>query len=154
MPITAALEIITTYVHLNLKGNFMEKNKTAGIVLIAIYSALSGLLMFGFGALMMLTSAVPGMPIWITLLCVIFMALGVFLLAAMYGLWSVQTWGLKIAEWLYVISIPLGIISIFPIFPDSEMTTGNTVLQLFGIGLAAFIIYYLSKPNVVALYQD
>jgi uncharacterized membrane protein (DUF2068 family) len=132
----------------------MEKNKTAGIVLIAIYSGLSGLLMFGGGALMMLASAVPDIPIWITLLGVIFMALGVFLLAAMYGLWSVQTWGLKIAKWLYVIFIPLGIISIFPIYPDSEMTTGNTVLQLLGIGLAAFIIYYLSKPNVVALYQD
>lgn len=145
---------MTTDVHLNLKENFMEKNKTAGIVLIAIYSALSGLLMFGVGALMMLASAVPDMPIWISLLGVVSMALGVFLLAAMYGLWSVQTWGLRIAKWLYVISIPLGIISIFPIYPDSEMTTGNTVLQLIGVGLAAFIIYYLSKPNVVALYQD
>ncbi|TVT48407.1 MAG: hypothetical protein FHK82_17750 [Sedimenticola thiotaurini] len=132
----------------------MSKNKPVGIVLIAIYSALSGLLLFGAGALMMLASAVPDMPIWITLLGVIFMALGVFLLAVMYGLWSTQKWGLKIAKWLYVISIPLGIISIFPIYPGSEMTIGNTVLQLLGIGLAAFIIYYLSKPNVVALYQD
>ena len=132
----------------------MNKNKPAGIVLIAVYSALSGLLLFGAGALMMLASAVPDMPIWITLLGVICMALGACLLAAMYGLWSVQIWGLKMAKWLYVISIPLGIISIFPIYPGSEMTTGNTVLQLLGIGSAAFIIYYLSKPNVVALYQD
>ncbi|NQY26728.1 MAG: hypothetical protein HRT92_06065 [Piscirickettsiaceae bacterium] len=132
----------------------MNKNKPVGIVLIAIYSALSGLLIFGLGALMMFASAIPDMPIWITLLGVIFMALGVFLLAAMYGLWSIQTWGLKASKWLYVISIPLGLISIFPIYPDSEMTTANTILQLLGICLAAFIIYYLSKPSVVALYQD
>jgi uncharacterized membrane protein YesL len=87
----------------------------------------------------------------------VFMALGVFLLVAMYGLWSIQTWGLSVAKWIYVVSIPLGVISIFPIFPiypDSEMTTGNTILQLIGIGLAAYITYYLSRPKVVSLYQQ
>jgi len=132
----------------------MNKNKPVGIVLIAIYSALSGLLMFILGALMMFASAIPDMPVWITLVGIIIMVLGVCLLAAMYGLWSIQAWGLKVSKWLYVISIPLGLISIFPIYPDSEMTTANTIMQLIGISVAAFIIYYLSKPSVVALYQD
>jgi len=110
--------------------------------------------MFILGALMMFASAIPDMPVWITLVGIIIMVLGVCLLAAMYGLWSIQAWGLKVSKWLYVISIPLGLISIFPIYPDSEMTTANTIMQLIGISVAAFIIYYLSKPSVVALYQD
>lgn len=131
----------------------MKKNKPAGIVLIAIYSALSGLLTFSIGSVLLLASAVPEMPIWIVLMGIICIVLGVFLLAAVYGLWSIQTWGLKITKWLYVISIPLSVVSIFPVYPDSEMTTGNTVLQIVGIGLAMIIIYYLSKPRVVTLYQ-
>ncbi|WP_419769981.1 MAG: hypothetical protein ACNI3C_11680 [Candidatus Marinarcus sp.] len=132
----------------------MNKNKPLGITLIAIYSALSGLFIFGIGLLMMLSSAVPSMDMWITLISVLLVVLGVFLLAATYGLWSLQTWGLNITKWLYIISIPMGILSIFPIYPHSEMTTANTVLQLLGIALDIFIIYYVLKPNVVALYQD
>jgi DMSO reductase anchor subunit len=131
----------------------MKKNKPAGIVLISIYSALSGLLTFSVGSVMLLASAVPEMPAWVVLLGIICVVLGVFLLTAVYGLWSVQPWGLKITKWLYVISIPLGVVSIFPVYPGSEMTSGNTILQIAGIGLAMIIIYYLSKPKVVTLYQ-
>lgn len=131
----------------------MKKNKPAGIILIAIYSALSGLLMFALGSVLILINAIPEMPVWIILLGIIPTVMGVFLLTAVYGLWSVQPWGLTMTKWLYVISIPLGIVSIFPVYPDSEMTMGNTILQLAGIGLALVIIYYLSKQKVVTLYQ-
>lgn len=131
----------------------MKKDKPAGIVAIAIYSAFCGVILLGVGALMMLASGVPDLPLWITLSGVVFMGMGVFLLVSMYGLWSIQGWGLKLAKWIYIVSIPLGVISIFPIYPESEMTTANTILQLIGIGLAASIIRYLSKPKVVSLYQ-
>lgn len=133
----------------------MKKEKTAGIVAISIYSGLSGFLLFFTGvAMVLLAAGMPELPIWVTLIGIAFNALGVFLFVAMYGLWSIKSWGLVVAKCLYFVSIPLSIISIFPIYPDSEMTTGNTVLQLVGASLAAYIIYYLSKPKVVSLYQQ
>lgn len=131
----------------------MNKNKPLGIIIIAIYSALSGLIVFASGFFMLFASVIPDMPVWVTIMGIFFSVLGVFLLAAMYGLWSFQSWGLRVTKWLYVISIPLGIMSIFPIYPDSEMTMANTLMQIVGIGVAVIILYYISKPNVKTLYD-
>jgi hypothetical protein len=131
----------------------MQKRKLIGIVLIAIYDAIVGLLLAFLGAICAFASGIPDIPAWIPLLGFILFLLGCLYLAATYGLWSLQTWGLNLTFWLYVIEIPLGIISMFPIFPGQEMTVGNTILQLVGIGLSILVIYYLSQPNVKRLFQ-
>ncbi|TBR40982.1 hypothetical protein CBF23_011290 [Marinomonas agarivorans] len=130
----------------------MSNKKPIGIALIAIYSAFSGILFLLTGAVMLLASAVPDMPVWMTIIGMLIIVFGVFSLAAVYGLWSIQAWGVKITKWLYIIAIPLGIISIFPVYPDSEMTVANTVLQIFGISISAIIIWYISKESIRELY--
>lgn len=131
----------------------MNNKKPTGITLIAIYSAFSGVLTLLGGAGMLLASSIPDLPVWITLLGLVATILGVFFLAAVYGLWTFQEWGRNILKWLYIISIPLGIASIFPIYPGSEMTIANTLLQLVGIVVAVLVIWYLSKQSIRALYE-
>lgn len=127
--------------------------KPIGITLIAVYSVLGGILSFLAGSLLLLASSIPDIPLWITLLGIIIVIYSVLLLTAMYGLWSLQTWGINFSRWLYIAAIPLGIISIFPIYPDSEFTVGNLILQLVGIVLAAIIIKYLYSPKIQNLYS-
>lgn len=131
----------------------MQNRKPIGIVLIAIYNAIGGLLLAFVGAIYAFASGLPDIPAWIPLLGFILLLLGCLYLAATYGLWSLQAWGLNLTFWLYVIAIPLGIIFMFPMFPGQEMTVGNTILQLVGIGLSILVIYYLSHPNVKGLFQ-
>jgi hypothetical protein len=131
----------------------MQNRKPIGIVLIAIYNAIGGLLLAFVGAISAFASGLPDIPDWIPLLGFILLLPGCLYLAATYGLWSLQTWGLNLTFWLYIIAIPLGIIFMFPIFPGQEMTVGNTILQLVGIGLSILVIYYLSQPNVKRLFQ-
>lgn len=101
-----------------------DRKKPVGIVLIAIYSAFSGLISFLGGLVFMLASAIPNIPAWFYILSMVFILFGVLLFASVYGLWSFQSWGWIFTFWLYVVSIPLGIISIFPIWPDSKMSVG------------------------------
>jgi hypothetical protein len=131
----------------------MQNRKTIGIVLTAIYNAIGGLIWALLGVLLMFAAGLPETPAWAPLLGFISLLLGCLFLAAVYGLWSLQTWGLNLTFWLYIIAIPLGIIAIFPIFPGQAMSVGNTILQLVGIALDILIIYYLSQLNVKRLFQ-
>ena len=125
-----------------------DRQKPAGVVVISIYSAFSGTISLFAGLVFILASAIPNIPAWIYMLSVVFVLFGVLLLASVYGLWSLQSWGRSLTFWLYIISIPLGIISIFPIFPSSKMSAGNTLFQLFGIGVDIAVIIYLKKDEI------
>ena len=132
----------------------MSKNKKPiGLTLIAVYSAFSGFFSLVGGGLLLLASAIPDMPAWITIVSLITTISGVLLLASVYGVWTLQSWGLNLTFWLYVVYIPLGILSIFPIYPDSEMTVGNTVLQLVGISASVLILMYLNKNQTKTLFN-
>ena len=130
-----------------------DKKKPVGIVLIAIYSAFAGLLSFLGGLIFILASAIPDVSAWFYILSVVFILFGVLLLASVYGLWSFQSWGWRFTFWLYIVSIPLGIISIFPIWPESKMSVGNTLFQLFGIAIAVAVILYIEKEEIKSLYE-
>ena len=130
-----------------------DRKKPAGIVVIAIYSAFSGVISFFAGLLFMLASAIPDIPAWFYALSTVFVLFGVLLFSSVYGLWSLQSWGWNFTFWLYIVSIPLGIISIFPIYPESEMTIGNTLFQLFGIAVAIAVILYIKKDEIQNLYD-
>ena len=112
-----------------------EKSKPAGLVVIALYSALVGL------AAMLIGGAVfSGVGFFVA-------ALGVLLLASTYGLWTVQPWGRSCAWWLYAAFIPLGVLAIF-----QRLSTGNTVLQVLGIAIDIAVLVYLGKPEVQRLF--
>ncbi len=130
-----------------------EASKPLGIVLIALYSGIAGLLAVPAGCTSMVASGLPGIGATYSILSFLFMGYGVALLAATYGLWTIQPWGRDFAWWLYVAAIPLGVLFIFPVFPGQMMSLGNTILQLIGIALDVWIISYLGQPGVESLFE-
>lgn len=70
---------------------------------------------------------------WSAILGLASIPAGVLLLASAYGLWTLQVWTWTVAWWIYLVSIPLGLVFIFPILPGQRMSGGNTVLQIIGI---------------------
>ena len=96
----------------------------------------------------------PGASLYFTVMGPIAMTVGLLLLAAGYGVWTLQEWGRNLTLWLCAISIPLGIISILPIWPGQRMTIGNTVLQIVGVAVNVLIILYLIKPEIKTLFGD
>jgi hypothetical protein len=130
-----------------------EKSKPLGVVLIALWSGLFGLASIPIGCTSAFVSGLPGAGPLFVLFGLAIMAMGVLLLASAYGLWTMQPWGCTLAWWIYLASIPLGVLAIFPIFPGQQMTGGNTVLQLIGIGIDLAVIAYLSDSELRALFR-
>jgi hypothetical protein len=130
-----------------------DRRKPAGIVLIAIYSAFSGVISFFCGLVFILASVIPNIPTWSYILSILFILLGTLLFTSVYGLWTLQSWGCKFTFWIYIVSIPLGIASIFPILPESEITAGNTIFQILGIVVAIAIILYLKKDKIQKMFS-
>lgn len=127
--------------------------KPLGVVLISLFSVLSALFSLLVSGLSLFLVGIPGVSLLAHLLVAFFSVHAVFLLAAAYGLWTLQRWGRRLAFWLYVLAIPLGIAVIFPILPGSEYSTGNTVFQLFFVGIDVAILCYLSRLKIEILYE-
>lgn len=131
----------------------VSKAKPFGIIAIAVWAAFSGIIFLPTGFLLFIAGQADGSKgLFFTGVGILFSALGVVALACVYGLWSLQEWGRKTMLWYSLVSIPFGIISIFPIWPEQQMTTGNTVLQLVGIAINAVIVAYLSLPHVKVIF--
>lgn len=132
-----------------------RKSKPFGLVLIMVYAVLGALVSIPTGLLLLLGSIVPGTSgLLLTVTGLFFIVLGVLELCAVIGLKSLSEWGRNLTFWLSIISIPLGVLAIFPLFPDTEFTAGNTILQIFGIGISALIIHYLLRPSVRSLFSQ
>src|SRR5688500_11785197 len=127
------------------------KSKPAGIVLIAIWSAVCGLASVPIGCSLSFLAGVPEAAA-LSVVGMLICALGVLFLASVYGLWTLQPWGRTFSWWLYLACIPLGLAAIFPMFPGQQMSVGNTLLQLLGIGIDVAVLFYLAKPTVRALF--
>lgn len=129
-----------------------DRTKPLGIILVILYTLIGG-----FGALFVGALAFVGVTVGLPAITVVYMvmctAIGIFSLAAVYGLWTLQPWGLKLAFWLYVVSIPFNIIAIFPVLPGTEFTTTNTVMAIVAVALAAWVILYLSRLEVALMYE-
>jgi uncharacterized membrane protein (DUF2068 family) len=129
-----------------------DKAKPAGVVLIAVCSGLFGLGMVPVGCAAASLGAFPGGTM-ISFAGVLISALGVFLIASAYGLWTLQPWGRAYAWWLYLGCIPLGVLAIFPLLPGQTMSVGNTVMQLIGIAIDIAVLIYLARPEVARLFE-
>ena len=130
-----------------------DYTKPLGIILVVIYSTLNGFLTLGLSFIATLLTAVPSYSALALILVTLLTAHSIFMFAAVYGLWILKSWGLRLAFWLYVLYIPLGFLSIFPILPGTEMSTANTVFQLVFIGIDVLIIVYLNKLEIALLYD-
>ena len=131
----------------------MTTTKPFGVTATAIYSAFGGIISLPVSLLLVFSGSLPKGQGFLMGIGGLLMALGVLLLASVYGLWSLQEWGRKLTIWLYIISAVLGIIVIFPILPKHEFTIGNTILQLVGIGVDILIVSYLSKSHIKTLFN-
>lgn len=118
--------------------------KPIGIVLIAIYTGFSALLSLGMGIPAMFLGQFAAEAALISIFLITF---GVLALATTYGLWTLEDWGYKLAKIVYMISIPLGVVAL-----ASDTSTGNIVMQIIGIAVAAWILFYLFKPEIKSLY--
>ncbi len=128
--------------------------KPFGVTATAVYATFSGIIYLPIGFILLFVGQTPEGDGLFTAAGILLSVLGVFMLASVYGLWSLQEWGRTLSKWLAGISILLGIVAIFPIWPKQQFTISNTILQLVGIGVAALIIVYLSKPYVKALFEE
>lgn len=104
------------------------------------------------GSTATLVGQAPGVGGFISILGYLFSLLGLLSCAVVYGLWTLQDWGRSLAYWLYLVSVPLGVIAIFPPLAGQTATAGNTVFQLVGVAIDLFIIVYLTKPQVKELF--
>lgn len=129
------------------------QSKPLGVTLIALYSGLFGLASFPIGCTGILVSGAPGAGAQFSIVSFLVTAVGILLLASAYGLWTIQPWGRSFSWWLYVISIPLGALSIFGVFPGQRMSEGNTIFQLVGMAVDCVIIWYLGNHDLVVLFE-
>lgn len=130
-----------------------EAGKPLGVTLVALCAGLYGIVCLPLGCIGLLVSQVPQTGFYFTVLSVIVLSAGVLFLAATYGIWTMQGWGRELMRWICIVSIPLGVVSIFPIWPGQVMTLGNTLLQIVGVVVDVAIVQYLMKPEVIARFQ-
>ena len=122
--------------------------KPLGLVLVAIYTAISAVLMTLGGVVGMFASAVAGEAgAALAVFGLVSLLAGVLAFAATYGLWFLVSWGHSSARILYIAYIPLGLLSILP-----DRTAGNVILQLVGVALSVWILTYLAKSEVKSLF--
>lgn len=131
-----------------------DRAKPLGITLIALYSALGALMLVPIGCTASLMGQTPGVSGFVGILGYLFTLVGLLSCAAVYGLWTLQEWGRSLAYWLYLASIPLGLIAIFPPLAGPKATVGNTVYQLVTIAIDLLILVYLSKHEVIELFSQ
>lgn len=130
-----------------------DRRKPLGIVLIALYSAFLALMLIPAGCTITLLGQVPGLGGFASMLGYLSSLLGLLSCAVVYGLWTLQEWGRSLAFWLYVLSIPLGVIAVFPPLAGPQATAGNTVFQLVSIAIDLIVVAYLSKQQVKDLFS-
>jgi hypothetical protein len=139
-------------------------SRPAGIVVIAILTVLSGLLYVVLSTLVMLAAgmleglggALGGaglgrpveMPVFVIVLLYAGYFLGVFTLAAGYGLLTFEPWGPGLTRTVWLISVPIVLVLTFGI----ETTAASVISGLLWLVTIAAVIYYLSTPEVQALY--
>jgi hypothetical protein len=130
-----------------------SRSKPLGITLVALYSALSALMLIPAGCTITLLGQVPGIGGFASIFGYFSSLLGLLSCAVVYGLWTLQEWGRSLAYWFYIVSIPLGVIAIFPPLAGQKATAGNAVFQLVSIAIDLIVVAYLSKQQIKDLFS-
>ncbi|WP_289032245.1 hypothetical protein [uncultured Paraglaciecola sp.] len=130
----------------------MKSKKPVWLIILILFTVLRGL---GgtFGAVVILSGA-NNTPNSLLAFGFIFFVISVFFVYLAFSLWTIKKSSLKLAKQLYSAYIVLGVISIFPLFPNAVFSMSNVITQLVGIALSAVIIYYLSLSKIKNLYAS
>lgn len=131
-----------------------NSKKPLGIILIVLYSALTALLLIPAGCTSSLLSGLPTNGGLFALIGFAFTLIGLLSLAVVYGLWTLQKWGRSLAFWLYLVSIPLGVLATFIPLDGSTRTPGNVITQIIGIAIDLVIISYLTRRDVKEFFDE
>jgi len=114
-----------------------------GIRLVAMYSILT---VIGIGPAWL--APFLGEPTMVDILAGSVVALFVILLIAIvYGLLKLKQWGHKLAKVVYSIAIVFGAIALIP-----DLAIENVIQQGISIAIAIWIIIYLRKEHIKALF--
>ncbi len=120
------------------------------ITAIAIYAGFNALLLLVTGLLLTFSRPMTGPSGWPIVCGLVFLTVGVFIAAAIYGLLSRREWGRKILCGGLLFCLPLNVIAIFPVLQNHRMTTGNTLLQIACmLASIAAVRYLIRKPICV-----
>lgn len=124
-----------------------------GVMLISIYSATVGVISLLAGAMASLVSGGADVSIVFSLLGFLITLMGVALIAAGYGLWTLQHWGRHFSVLVYWASIALAVLFLLPIIPGQQVSLEGTLFQLFGIVINGAILWYLRKPSITGIFD-
>ena len=124
---------------------FGGNNKPAFLKAIVAYTAFGGVLCLVYGVPFILLNL---FSMDVATSTVIVAIVGIITLAAAYGLWSQQRWGLSLTIVIYIGSILLSLIAIY-----LDHSADNVILQIIGIAIAATILVYLSGKANRALFN-
>lgn len=131
----------------------MADKKPLGITLIALYNAMFAVMFLPAGCVATFASGMPEVPQHTGLVGLFTLGFGVLLAATVYGLWTLQDWGRNITIWLNIICLPVGVLSIFGLFPYSKVSMSNTIFNVVCIALSLWIILYLRSEEVQARFD-
>jgi len=87
-------------------------------------------------------------PFWFPFLVYALVLLGVAELASGYGLYAFEPWAPRLARTVWAVSVLVVLVLMFGI----ETTRTSVLLGLLELATIAIVVYYLSTPEVRALY--
>ena len=114
------------------------------VVFVTAFFAALGLILSGFVLILAPAAKMSGGEI---LLIALYFGLSTMEAAAAYGLWSFQDWGLGLAKLVFVLDI---LVSAAAMFFDAS--SGNVIVSLIFIGVTVWMLSYISKEDVAALF--
>jgi hypothetical protein len=130
-----------------------------GVVLIGVYDVVCGCTALSVGLagvwLGELIGTLPsflipiGAPIAVTVLSFAYATFGAVILAAAYGMWTLQAWGRRLQAALCLLDIPLETFLLFATHP-----TAGSLLSVAALLIDGAILVYIARPAVRALYAD
>lgn len=115
-----------------------------GVTLIAIYTAIGAAFSLLVGVPQLLTGETTAVAL---ITGVVYSILGTLFMVTVYGLWTLKTWGYKLARGIYAVSVVFGCFSLF-----SNLTLGNIITQGITIAIAIWILSYLRKEEPMDLF--
>jgi len=132
----------------NVSGLAASGRRPSGLVAIVIYSTLWGLVGSFFGILGMIGGSALESDL-VVVLSFFSLALGILLLTAAYGLWTVQRWGLTLARCLYGVAIPLDVAQ----YLSGEGGGSLGVVYVVDIVVSIAVLLYLFRPYTKELFK-
>nr|WP_314901525.1 hypothetical protein [uncultured Deefgea sp.] len=127
------------------------ESKPLGIVLLALYCIVNGLMAIPLGCTGAAVGAVPGVDAGLEPLGYLLMVMGLLSLAEAYGVWTLQSWGRFLAQFNSVISILIVFFSVLGmggVFTSTKLTYFITVL------ISGWVLYYMSRDDIKPLFEE